>query len=107
MLPKFINYSKVKSNKSHVIIILKGSKGVLIMVVLVRPMISLSLSKVNISYLIHIVPTGGDGVMSSFKPAASAKLYASPEDVKNVGYRSRSLPTHSSRPQVRMEGDFH
>lgn len=39
--------------------------------------------------------------MSSFKPAASAKLYASPEDVKNVGYRSRSLPAHSSRPQVR------
>ncbi|XP_054289880.1 SH3 and multiple ankyrin repeat domains protein 3-like isoform X6 [Macrosteles quadrilineatus] len=44
---------------------------------------------------------GGDGVMSSFKPAASAKLYASPEDVKNVGYRSRSLPSHANRPQVR------
>nr|CAD7264682.1 unnamed protein product [Timema shepardi] len=48
---------------------------------------------------------GGDssdgGVMSSFRPANSAKLYASPEDVKTVGYRSRSLPAHSSRPQVR------
>lgn len=45
--------------------------------------------------------SGGDGVMSSFKPAASAKLYASPEDVKNVGYRSRSLPSHANRPQVK------
>ncbi|XP_069675317.1 protein shank isoform X6 [Periplaneta americana] len=44
----------------------------------------------------------GDGeVMSSFRPANSAKLYASPEDVKSVGYRSRSLPAHSARPQVR------
>ncbi|KAJ8889066.1 hypothetical protein PR048_008560 [Dryococelus australis] len=41
------------------------------------------------------------GVMSSFKPSNSAKLYASPEDMKTVGYRSRSLPAHSSRPQVR------
>lgn len=38
--------------------------------------------------------------MSSFKPAASAKLYASPEDIKNVGYRSHSLPGTASRPQV-------
>lgn len=42
-----------------------------------------------------------EGVMSSFRPAASAKLYASPEDMKTVGYRSRSLPSHSARPQVR------
>jgi len=43
----------------------------------------------------------GEGeVMSSFRPANSAKLYASPEDVKMVGYRSRSLPAHSARPQV-------
>lgn len=42
-----------------------------------------------------------EGVMSSFRPAASAKLYASPEDMKTVGYRSRSLPSHSTRPQVR------
>ncbi|XP_054266589.1 SH3 and multiple ankyrin repeat domains protein 1-like isoform X6 [Macrosteles quadrilineatus] len=49
----------------------------------------------------HDTGNGGDGVMSSFKPAASAKLYASPEDVKNVGYRSRSLPSHANRPQVR------
>uniref|UniRef100_A0A023EY43 Putative pdz domain-containing protein n=1 Tax=Triatoma infestans TaxID=30076 RepID=A0A023EY43_TRIIF len=42
-----------------------------------------------------------DGIMSSFKPANSAKLYASPEDVKTVGYRSRSLPGHGSRPQIR------
>lgn len=42
-----------------------------------------------------------EGVMSSFRPAANAKLYASPEDMKTVGYRSRSLPSHSARPQVR------
>jgi hypothetical protein len=47
------------------------------------------------------VSGSGDGeVMSSFRPANSAKLYASPEDVKSVGYRSRSLPAHSARPQV-------
>jgi hypothetical protein len=47
------------------------------------------------------VPGTGDGeVMSSFRPANSAKLYACPEDVKSVGYRSRSLPAHSARPQV-------
>uniref|UniRef100_A0A1B6MGP7 SH3 and multiple ankyrin repeat domains protein 3 n=1 Tax=Graphocephala atropunctata TaxID=36148 RepID=A0A1B6MGP7_9HEMI len=55
----------------------------------------------NITSVNAVDTNGGDGVMSSFKPAASAKLYASPEDVKNVGYRSRSLPAHSSRPQVR------
>ncbi|KAK4886879.1 hypothetical protein RN001_003150 [Aquatica leii] len=42
-----------------------------------------------------------EGVASSFRPTTSAKLYASPEDMKTVGYRSRSLPSHSSRPQVR------
>uniref|UniRef100_A0A0A9XJ26 SH3 and multiple ankyrin repeat domains protein 3 n=2 Tax=Lygus hesperus TaxID=30085 RepID=A0A0A9XJ26_LYGHE len=42
-----------------------------------------------------------DGIMSSFKPDNNAKLYASPEDVKPVGYRSRSLPNHSQRPQIR------
>ncbi|KAK5643243.1 hypothetical protein RI129_007088 [Pyrocoelia pectoralis] len=42
-----------------------------------------------------------EGVASSFRPTTSAKLYASPEDMKTVGYRSRSLPSHSSRTQVR------
>lgn len=28
-------------------------------------------------------------VMSSFRPTDNAKLYASPEDIKSVGYRSR------------------
>ena len=28
-------------------------------------------------------------VMSSFRPSDNAKLYASPEDIKSVGYRSR------------------
>lgn len=42
-----------------------------------------------------------DGVMSSFRPAANAKLYASPVDIKPVGFRSRSLPSHSARPHVR------
>ena len=34
---------------------------------------------------------GGDGgeIMSSFRPSDNAKLYASPEDVKTVGFRSR------------------
>jgi hypothetical protein len=55
----------------------------------------------NTSTLVRNVSGIGDGeVMSSFKPANSAKLYASPEDVKSVGYRSRSLPAHSARPQV-------
>lgn len=38
--------------------------------------------------------------MSSFRPSTSAKLYASPEDMKMVGYRSKSLPSHSSRHHV-------
>ncbi|RZB49894.1 SH3 and multiple ankyrin repeat domains protein 3, partial [Asbolus verrucosus] len=42
-----------------------------------------------------------EGVVSSFKPTANAKLYASPEDMKTVGYRSKSLPSHSARPHVR------
>lgn len=42
-----------------------------------------------------------EGVISSFRPTASAKLYASPEDMKTVGYRSKSLPSHSSKSQVR------
>lgn len=42
------------------------------------------------------------GIMSSFRPANSAKLYASPEDMKNVGYRSHSLPgSTSSRSHLR------
>lgn len=45
--------------------------------------------------------SSNDSVMSSFRPADSAKLYASPEDMKTVGYRSRSLPSHSTRPHVR------
>ncbi|XP_044255873.1 SH3 and multiple ankyrin repeat domains protein 3 isoform X3 [Tribolium madens] len=39
-----------------------------------------------------------ENVISSFKPTVNAKLYASPEDMKTVGYRSKSLPSHSSRP---------
>lgn len=39
--------------------------------------------------------------MSSFRPANSAKLYASPEDMKSVGYRSLSLPGNSARSQLR------
>ena len=39
--------------------------------------------------------------MSSFRPSNSAKLYASPEDMKTVGYRPRSLPSHSTRSHVR------
>lgn len=42
-----------------------------------------------------------EGIVSSFRPTANAKLYASPEDMKTVGYRSKSLPSHSSRAQLR------
>lgn len=35
------------------------------------------------------VDTENGKVMSSFRPTDSAKLYASPEDIKSVGYRSR------------------
>uniref|UniRef100_A0A1B0DRH9 Uncharacterized protein n=1 Tax=Phlebotomus papatasi TaxID=29031 RepID=A0A1B0DRH9_PHLPP len=31
-------------------------------------------------------------VMSSFRPATNAKLYASPQDIRTVGYRGRSEP---------------
>ncbi|XP_057332502.1 SH3 and multiple ankyrin repeat domains protein 2-like isoform X3 [Microplitis mediator] len=41
------------------------------------------------------------GVMSSFRPANNAKLYASPEDTKTVGYRSHSLPGNPSRTHLR------
>lgn len=44
---------------------------------------------------------GSYGVMSSFRPSNSAKLYASPEDMKTVGYRSRSLPAHSTGSHIR------
>lgn len=33
--------------------------------------------------------TDDSEIRSSFKPAANAKLYASPQDIRNVGYRSR------------------
>ncbi|XP_074037610.1 SH3 and multiple ankyrin repeat domains prosap isoform X2 [Leptinotarsa decemlineata] len=42
-----------------------------------------------------------ESVVSSFKPTANAKLYASPEDMKTVGYRSKSLPSHSSKSHIR------
>ncbi|XP_062563457.1 SH3 and multiple ankyrin repeat domains protein 2 isoform X2 [Armigeres subalbatus] len=35
-------------------------------------------------------------IMSSFKPASNAKLYASPQDIRNVGYRTTSVPSSSS-----------
>lgn len=41
------------------------------------------------------------GIMSSFRPANNAKLYASPEDTKTVGYRSHSLPGNPSRTHLR------
>lgn len=36
-------------------------------------------------------------VMSSFRPTDNAKLYASPEDIKSVGYRSRPPVGFSSK----------
>ncbi|KAF7280771.1 hypothetical protein GWI33_005499 [Rhynchophorus ferrugineus] len=41
-----------------------------------------------------------EGVASSFNPTASAKLYASPEDMQTVGYRSKSQ-SQVSRSQLR------
>ncbi|XP_055626209.1 protein shank isoform X2 [Toxorhynchites rutilus septentrionalis] len=35
-------------------------------------------------------------IMSSFKPASNAKLYASPQDIRNVGYRTKSAAASSS-----------
>ncbi|XP_049544253.1 uncharacterized protein LOC125956427 isoform X2 [Anopheles darlingi] len=44
-------------------------------------------------------------VMSSFKPASNAKLYASPQDIRNVGYRTVNVgasnpPTSSATSSV-------
>ncbi|KAL1509531.1 hypothetical protein ABEB36_004246 [Hypothenemus hampei] len=41
-----------------------------------------------------------EGVVSSFNPSTSAKLYASPDDVKIVGYRTKNTP-QASRPVLR------
>lgn len=41
-------------------------------------------------------------VMSSFRPTDNAKLYASPEDIKTVGFRSR--PAVGFGLVVRLEG---
>ncbi|XP_046481335.1 SH3 and multiple ankyrin repeat domains protein 2 isoform X7 [Neodiprion pinetum] len=55
----------------------------------------------QVKELAAATPESVYGIMSSFRPTNSAKLYASPEDTKTVGYRSRSLPAHSARPHVR------
>uniref|UniRef100_A0A182J687 SH3 and multiple ankyrin repeat domains protein n=1 Tax=Anopheles atroparvus TaxID=41427 RepID=A0A182J687_ANOAO len=39
-------------------------------------------------------------VMSSFKPASNAKLYASPQDIRNVGYRTLSASSAGPVPPV-------
>lgn len=41
------------------------------------------------------------GVVSSFRPTTNAKLYASPEDVKQVVYRSKTVQSSTLRPQLR------
>jgi SH3 and multiple ankyrin repeat domains protein len=38
-------------------------------------------------------------VMSSFRPAANAKLYASPQDIRNVGYRAPAQQQDPPQPQ--------
>lgn len=43
--------------------------------------------------------SGTDTIKSSFKPSNNAKLYASPEDIQSVAYRSRASQ-QQSRPQV-------
>ncbi|XP_026462252.1 uncharacterized protein LOC113364006, partial [Ctenocephalides felis] len=42
-----------------------------------------------------------NAVMSSFRPATSAKLYASPQDIRAVGYRAKQQEQSSNRNQVR------
>uniref|UniRef100_A0A182PEV4 SH3 and multiple ankyrin repeat domains protein n=1 Tax=Anopheles epiroticus TaxID=199890 RepID=A0A182PEV4_9DIPT len=39
-------------------------------------------------------------VMSSFKPASNAKLYASPQDIRNVGYRTVNVAGNNSSPSL-------
>lgn len=43
-----------------------------------------------------------NAVMSSFRPATSAKLYASPQDIRAVGYRAKQQEQSSNRNQVRL-----
>lgn len=45
--------------------------------------------------------SGRLGVMSSFRPLSSAKLYASPKDLKSVGYRSQHISTQSMKQHIR------
>ncbi|XP_052895412.1 SH3 and multiple ankyrin repeat domains protein 3 isoform X2 [Anopheles moucheti] len=39
-------------------------------------------------------------VMSSFKPASNAKLYASPQDIRNVGYRTVNVAGANPSPSL-------
>uniref|UniRef100_A0A182Q9V5 PDZ domain-containing protein n=1 Tax=Anopheles farauti TaxID=69004 RepID=A0A182Q9V5_9DIPT len=39
-------------------------------------------------------------VMSSFKPASNAKLYASPQDIRNVGYRTVNVAGANPAPSL-------
>ncbi|EAA07141.5 AGAP010413-PA, partial [Anopheles gambiae str. PEST] len=39
-------------------------------------------------------------VMSSFKPASNAKLYASPQDIRNVGYRTVNVAGATTSPSL-------
>uniref|UniRef100_A0A182W3Q8 SH3 and multiple ankyrin repeat domains protein n=1 Tax=Anopheles minimus TaxID=112268 RepID=A0A182W3Q8_9DIPT len=39
-------------------------------------------------------------VMSSFKPASNAKLYASPQDIRNVGYRTVNVTGANPAPSL-------
>ncbi|XP_050090681.1 SH3 and multiple ankyrin repeat domains protein 1 isoform X2 [Anopheles aquasalis] len=39
-------------------------------------------------------------VMSSFKPASNAKLYASPQDIRNVGYRTVNVGASNPSPSA-------
>lgn len=47
--------------------------------------------------------TAQDGeIMSSFNPTANAKLYASPQDIRSVGYRARADSRKSSLPRNQL-----
>lgn len=40
-------------------------------------------------------------MVSSFNPSANAKLYAAPDDLKTVGYRSKNAASQAARPILR------
>lgn len=52
------------------------------------------------SFILELAASEGNyGVMSSFRPANNAKLYATPEEMKNVVYRTPNSQTNNTNNQ--------